>query len=172
MKGFVIPVTFFVALLLLVSNAFAEIDLLYLEATGLNGAVRIAWGTYSEVDNRGFNIYRSEYIDGEYEKINLDLIPAEGGPTWGAEYEYTDNQVINETTYWYKLEDMDLYGPTTLHGPVSATPTPGDYSAASNAEAASYGSSSLAGSGIAYELVLLLIPVGAVILLRIVRRKS
>ena len=170
MKYLFAPLTLFVALLLLVSNAFAEIDLLYLEATGLNGTVRIAWGTYSEVDNRGFNIYRSEYMDGEYEQINLDLIPAEGGPSWGADYEYIDNDVVNGETYWYKLEDVSLYGVPTRHGPVSATPTAG-YSTTANAEAATYGSSSLKGSGIFNSLSLLLVPVGAVIFLRIRRRK-
>jgi len=170
MKYLFAPLTLFVALLLLVSNAFAEIDLLYLEATGLNGAVRIAWGTYSEVDNRGFNIYRSEYMDGEYEQINLDLIPAEGGPSWGADYEYIDNDVVNGETYWYKLEDVNIYGVGVLHGPISATPQAG-YSTAANAEAATYGSSSLTGSGISNSLSLLLVPIGAIIFLRILRRK-
>ena len=168
MKCSGVAVTIFLAFILVASNAVAEIDLLYLEATGGNGQVVIGWGTYSEVDNRGFNIYRSDSMDGEYEQINLALIPAEGGPTSGAEYEYTDNDVMNGSIYWYKLEDVDLYGPTTLHGPVSATPTAG-YSTTANAEAATYGSSSLTGSGTFNSLALLLVPVGAVIFMRIWR---
>jgi hypothetical protein len=170
MKYSVVAVTAFVAFTLVASNAFAEIDLDYLEATGGNGQVVISWGTYSEVDNRGFNIYRSDYVDGEYEQINLDLIPAEGGPAWRADYEYTDNDVVNGETYWYKLEDVDLYGPTTLHGPISATPQ-GPYPATANAEAATYGSNSLTGSGVFNEFILICIPIGAVIFLRILRRK-
>ena len=46
------------------------------------------------------------------------------------------------------------------------------YSAIANAEAAIYGSSSLVGSGATNSLALLLIPVGAVIFLRIIRRKK
>jgi len=45
------------------------------------------------------------------------------------------------------------------------------YSATANAEAATYGAGSLAGSGVCNELALLLIPAGAVFLLRIIRRK-
>ena len=47
----------------------------------------------------------------------------------------------------------------------------GGYSKAANAEAATYGSSSLTGSGISNEVILLFIPVGAVIALKILRRK-
>jgi hypothetical protein len=47
----------------------------------------------------------------------------------------------------------------------------GVYCATANAEAATYGSSSVTASGMFNELALLLVPVGAVILLRIWRRK-
>jgi hypothetical protein len=30
--------------------------------------------------------------------------------------------VKNRTTYYYKLEDIDLNGKSTMHGPVSAMP--------------------------------------------------
>jgi len=55
-------------------------------------------------------------------KINPSLIPAEGSPTNGATYQYVDNDVKNRRTYYYKLEDIDLNGTSTMHGPVSATP--------------------------------------------------
>jgi len=48
----------------------------------------------------------------------------------------------------------------------------GGYSAVANANAAAYGSSSLIGSGTVNELVLLMVPLGAVVLLRIVRRRK
>jgi hypothetical protein len=46
-----------------------------------------------------------------------------------------------------------------------------DYPGTANAKATGYGSSSLTGSGVFNELGLILIPVGAVIFLRILRRK-
>ena len=60
--------------------------------------------------------------NGEYEKINEALMPAEGSPTQGATYEFVDDEVKNRHRYSYKLEDVDLNGVSTMHGPVSASP--------------------------------------------------
>ncbi|MCX5886023.1 MAG: hypothetical protein NT096_08970 [Proteobacteria bacterium] len=84
--------------------------------------VVIEWVTESEIDNAGFNLYRAESEDGEYIKLNADLIPSEGSAMAGEEYMYIDEELDNHQTYYYLLEDMDLYGITRLHGPVSATP--------------------------------------------------
>ncbi len=70
----------------------------------------------------GFNLYRSTSEDGEYIKINDSLIPAQGSSTQGASYEFVDNDVQNRKTYYYKLEDIDFNGTSTMHGPVSAMP--------------------------------------------------
>ncbi|MCX5884520.1 MAG: hypothetical protein NT096_01175 [Proteobacteria bacterium] len=84
--------------------------------------VILTWSTASEIDNAGFNLYRAESTDSEYIKINSSLIPAQGSPTSGSTYNYIDNNVQNRKTYYYKIEDIDLNGVSTLHGPVSATP--------------------------------------------------
>jgi len=87
-----------------------------------NGHVILTWETASEIDNAGFNIYRAEAKDGEFIQINDILITAEGTSTAGALYEYVDKDVKNRKAYFYKLEDIDLNGTSTMHGPVSATP--------------------------------------------------
>jgi hypothetical protein len=89
------------------------------------GRVILNWTTASEIDNAGFNLYRAESEDGEYVKINDSLIPAMGTPTQSATYQFIDEEVKNRTTYYYKLEDIDLNGTSTMHGPISATPTRG-----------------------------------------------
>jgi hypothetical protein len=91
-------------------------------ASGYDGHVLLEWQTASEVDNDGFNVWRSQAPDGSYTQLNAKLIPARGGPTTGARYSYDDEAVSNGVTYWYKLEDVDVYGTSTMHGPVSATP--------------------------------------------------
>ncbi len=58
--------------------------------------------------------------DGEYVKINASLIPAKGSTTEGASYRYIDQTAKRGTTYYYKLEDVDMSGSATMHGPVSA----------------------------------------------------
>jgi hypothetical protein len=92
------------------------------EAIPGSNHVILKWVTESEIDNAGFNLYRAESEDGEYVKINDSLIPAEGAPTQGVSYQFIDEGVKNRTTYYYKLEDIDLYGTSTMHGPVGVTP--------------------------------------------------
>jgi hypothetical protein len=91
-------------------------------ATAKSGKVLLEWTTESEVDNAGFNIYRSVTENSGYEKINPVLISAEGAPTAGVAYRYVDKDLNNRNTYFYKLEDIDLKGVSTQHGPLSAKP--------------------------------------------------
>jgi hypothetical protein len=87
-----------------------------------NNAVTVVWHTTSEFNNTGFNIYRATAENEEYVKINNSLIASKAGATQGASYEFIDTDVKNRKTYYYKLEDIDLNGQSTMHGPVSATP--------------------------------------------------
>jgi hypothetical protein len=91
-------------------------------AKASNGRAKLEWVTESELDNAGFNIYRAEAEDGEYVKLNDEIIPARGSETDGAKYVFIDKIAKNRKTYFYKLEDVDLFGVSTFHGPVSATP--------------------------------------------------
>ena len=76
------------------------------------------WVTETEIDTSGFNILRADKKKGVYEQINEALIPSEGSTTQGASYEFVDNDVRNGKKYFYKLEDIDSNGTSTLHGPV------------------------------------------------------
>lgn len=98
------------------------VEISQFDAFPLNRDIMVTWTTGAEIDNFGFNIYRAESDDSEYSKINDTMIIAEGSPTQGASYEFIDKDVKNRKTYYYKLEDIDIYGTSTFHGPVSATP--------------------------------------------------
>ena len=97
------------------------VNLSSLQAIPSNRRVTIRWATESEIDNAGFNIYRAG-LNGEYVKLNNNVIAAQGSATAGAVYEFADTTVENRTTYSYQLEDIDTNGTVRLHGPVSATP--------------------------------------------------
>jgi hypothetical protein len=91
-------------------------------ATPGESYVLLTWETASEIDKTGFNVWRSEAEAGPYVKLNTDLIPTRGGPTFGASYTYFDKTVTSGVTYWYKVEDVDIHGVGTMHGPVWAIP--------------------------------------------------
>jgi len=91
-------------------------------ATSYDGYVLAEWETASEVDTEGFNIWRSQAVDGQYIKLNAAFISAQGDII-GASYTYTDTAVINGVTYYYKLEDVDTHGTSAFYGPVSARPS-------------------------------------------------
>ncbi|MFQ6094075.1 MAG: FlgD immunoglobulin-like domain containing protein, partial [bacterium] len=90
-------------------------------AIGYEDYVEVEWTTGLEVDIAGFNLYRSEVEDGEYVRINEDLIPAQGSEVAGATYSYTDADVEMGKTYYYKLEAIDVAENSTWHGPISVT---------------------------------------------------
>jgi hypothetical protein len=91
-------------------------------ATPKAGKVVLQWATESELDSLGFNVLRSESEDGDYEQINGSLIPTVGSTRDGASYEFIDEDTRNRRTYRYKLEEIDIYGTSTMYGPVSAAP--------------------------------------------------
>src|SRR3990167_3141820 len=81
-----------------------------------DGSVTLAWKTASEVDNAGFNIYRSKRTDGTYKKVNGKLIPAQGNGAYGASYSFEETP--GSGAFYYKLEDVDYNGTSAMHGPV------------------------------------------------------
>lgn len=95
------------------------IGLSTLEAVPSNSKITVKWKTETEIDNIGFNVWRS----GKYKKINKKLIPAKGSATNGAEYQFQDKNVSSKKEYDYILEDIDMKSGSTLHGPVSSSIT-------------------------------------------------
>lgn len=107
-----------------VFEATTAIELISFRAKGMADNIRLLWETAAEFDNFGFNIWRSEKPDGPYTKLTINLLPAQGHSTTGASYAYSDTNVTKGVTYYYQLEDVDVQGISTFHGPVSAIASP------------------------------------------------
>jgi hypothetical protein len=88
--------------------------------------VTLRWVTESEKDNVGFEIMRSDEKDGNYlllsSYVNNDVLKGQLNSSQQTIYQFTDQLVGNDITYWYRLVDVDLNGLKIFHGPISATP--------------------------------------------------
>jgi len=103
------------------SNTPLVVELVSFTATPSRNGILLKWETASEIDNAGFHIWRSDTAEGTYAQITDQLIPAQGGPTSGAAYNYEDTDVAQGKDYFYKLEVIDTKGASEFLGPVSAS---------------------------------------------------
>ena len=84
----------------------------------------VTWETATELDNRGFNLWRGTSPAGPDIKLNETLIPSQsqGLPGSGFQYTWEDSRdLVPGTTYYYWLEDLDVNDTLTRHEPVSVT---------------------------------------------------
>lgn len=105
---------------MITEGSVTAVKLLGFEATRAADGVVVSWETASETDNLGFNLYRAETAGGVKLMLNASLIPTNvppGSPI-GSVYEFRDTTAEAGKTYFYWLEDVDLAGLSTLHGPV------------------------------------------------------
>jgi hypothetical protein len=86
--------------------------------------VILKWKTGVELDTAGFHILRSKAEGGPYERITKSVIPAKGSATGGAQYIFQDHTVKKGQIYYYKLEDLESDGESTMHGPVAVQTAP------------------------------------------------
>jgi hypothetical protein len=94
------------------------VSLISFTAKGAGAAVQVNWQTAQELANMGFNLYRADSPTCEFKKINNSLIPGLSFSASGRSYGFTDTDVVLGNLYYYKLEDIDVYGKRTMHGPI------------------------------------------------------
>jgi hypothetical protein len=83
--------------------------------------IEITWLTETEFDTAGFNVWRSDSPQGEYQKLNDQLIPGAPDASAGAEYRFVDDQVESGKVYYYKLEDVAYDNSLVQHETISAS---------------------------------------------------
>ena len=102
------------------------VELSFFRPTLEDGVVTIRWTTESELDNAGFNIYRSETRDGEYKQVNTELIEGAGTTGERSVYSWVDQTAKPGVVYYYQIEDVSFAGDrqalavTKLKGLISA----------------------------------------------------
>ena len=100
----------------------ASVDLMFLDARGNQDSVSVLWETSTETGNAGWHIYRSEEEGVLGVRLNETLMVA--NQYW---YDYQDTEVDHFRRYYYTVEDVDVDGTSTTHGPVWASANPYDF---------------------------------------------
>lgn len=105
------------------NNSSSAISLLSFTAVAHNAAVDVRWETNVERTHLGFNVYRTTDTSSRFVQINSELIRNIKSPGSNrGSYRFIDTGVSNDQNYYYYLEDIDVYGKATMHGPVFAAP--------------------------------------------------
>lgn len=98
------------------------VKLLSFTAAPQLGHIVVAWETATEHNNVGFHLYRRKAGTQDYARLNATLIPSwVPGGDQGASYTFRDQDVQAGVTYEYMLEDVDINGTRSAHGPTAAT---------------------------------------------------
>jgi uncharacterized repeat protein (TIGR01451 family) len=100
-----------------VKSTPTAVQLMWFRGARENDQVKLSWETAIELNNLGYNVYRSASETGERQKLNLELI-AGAGTGAGRVYEWWDEQPASEAVVYYWLEDVETTGKTEWHGPV------------------------------------------------------
>ncbi len=95
---------------------------MYVNATPAGRQINVTWSTALEVNNNGFEVERS--TDG-VNFTNLGFVQGHNNSTVTQSYAYPDNNVMPNTVYYYRLNQIDNNGNSALSYVVSAEVTGG-----------------------------------------------
>jgi len=102
---------------IVLGDSISAVSLVSFSVQGKDSLVNIRWSTLFENNHAGFNLYRMN-DSGDLVKINTSLITNDlGSVAYKGNYEFDDINLENEKSYIYYLEDVDITGKKTLHGP-------------------------------------------------------
>jgi hypothetical protein len=82
----------------------------------------LKWTTASEVDNFGFDIYRSLSEDGPFERITSEPLAGAGTTDEPQNYVYVDQNINPTKDYYYYIESISLGGVREIFSPIIRAP--------------------------------------------------
>ena len=83
---------------------------------------RLKWSTATEVDNFGFDIYRSTSEDGPFDRITSQPIPGAGTVDEPSYYEFVDDTIDPGIDYFYYVESISVDGIRETFSPIIRAP--------------------------------------------------
>jgi hypothetical protein len=72
--------------------------------------VILKWSTESEINNLGFDVYRSGSPEGQFVKVNSSYIKGAGTNATPHDYQFVDESAVVGKTYYYYLETISFSG--------------------------------------------------------------
>lgn len=108
-----------------IENVPTKVKIAWFEAAPTEKSIMLKWETTQELNNMGFNIYRttSRFFSTRFGavKINNELIPSlNPGGNVGASYYFEDTTARPGVQYYYWLEDVGFDNKTAKTGPAIA----------------------------------------------------
>jgi len=82
----------------------------------------LKWSTASEVENFGFDIYRSTSEDGPFEKMTKEPIPGAGTIDEPQRYVWEDDTIEAGVDYYYYIESISYGGVRERFSPIIKAP--------------------------------------------------
>jgi uncharacterized repeat protein (TIGR01451 family) len=107
---------------MVVMLAPTAVEMFSMDAVQTKKGVTLMWETSFEVDNLGFHVWRQNGAGLQKEKVNPHVITGsalfskKATSESGRRYRFVDTKPVAGATYW--IEDVDLKGVRTLHGPI------------------------------------------------------
>lgn len=78
----------------------------------------IKWATASEVDNFGYDVYRSESEEGPFDRLTEDPIEGAGTTDEPSYYQFVDDTIDPRKDYYYYVESISIHGERERFTPV------------------------------------------------------
>ena len=103
------------------SDAPLPVNLSSFYANYIDDVPTLYWTTQTEENNAYWNVYRgtTDSFETAYQ-INAEPVPGNGTTNYASDYVFTDLvPVIQNTTYWYWIEDVATDGETVIHEPIT-----------------------------------------------------
>jgi len=82
----------------------------------------LRWTTASEVDNFGFDIYRSTSEDGPFERMTAQPLPGAGTVDEPQDYVWFDEDIDPTRDYWYYIESISIDNVRERFSPIIRAP--------------------------------------------------
>ena len=108
---------------MITSELTLPVGLSHFSGKAYNDKVLLEWDTESELNNSGFEVFKSVSDNEHYSLIssfreNKELLGL-GNSSTGQHYSYQDYDLENKSTIWYKIADVDYNGNRNFSDPIS-----------------------------------------------------